>query len=342
MRGGGGGGGLESLRNEYANKLSDYTYFKEQNRLNREPYYPSSKLRHCLLACVAVIVETLFNGNFLGIGAQGGRIEGYTLALIISIINVGGAFGGGNAARFLNDRSVIRTGLGLLCVLLCIVVLILFNLLVAHYRESLLASLASGEYVEALEAGKQAWESFSNNWFGVTDFMSWLLFGMGMISAGLGAWKGYFLEDPYPGYSRRARALKDARDKLQEEEGDAIDDIAQIREESVKNIDHYVNQFRNSLMRSRDMRTNLLELPRNFQREREKLRSQIKLLHAKYCPDEEDITLGEPLPEQKPLLMENIDLASVEECAREHRQKLIDRCNTAMSGLKATVGPLRK
>ncbi len=224
--------------------------------------------------------------------------------------------------------------LGFLSALLCAVILILFNLLVAHYREALLASTG---YAETIGAGKRAWEAFSINYFGVSDFMSWLLFGMGLISAGLGAWKGYSMEDPYPGYSRRDRALKHAQDEWQEEREAAMDKLAELREEGVKNIDHYVDRFRRGLMRARKVRTSLFELSRNFQQEREKLRLQIKVLHAKHCPDEEPISLGEPLPEQETPSIESIDFALVEECARDHRQKLIDRCNTAMNSFQATA-----
>ena len=325
---------LEIFRTEYANKLSDYDHFKEHNRLNREPYYPKSKLRHSLLAICAGGIETFFNGNMLAIGALGGLIQGYTIALTISVINVGGAFWAGNWARLLNDRTAIRQGLGVFVVLLGAVILILFNLLVAHYREAL---VASGEYTETIEAGKRAWDAFSKNWFGVSDFMSWLLFGMGAMSAGLGAWKGYSMEDPYPGYSRRARALKDAQIGFQHKQEDAMDGISKLQAGGVKKIDHYVDQFRIRRTKAGKMRTNILDLDRDFQRERERLLSRIKLLQAKHCPDEEPIFLGELHSEQEPAPVKSIDFALVEECARRRRQKLADHCNTAMISFKTTV-----
>ena len=116
-----------------------------------------------------------------------------------------------------------------------------------------------------------------------------------------------------------------------------MDGISKLQAGGVKKIDHYVDQFRIRRTKAGKMRTNILDLDRDFQRERERLLSRIKLLQAKHCPDEEPIFLGELHSEQEPVPVKSIDFALVEECARGRRQKLADHCNTAMISFKTTV-----
>ena len=328
---------LDALRTEYADKLNDYNRFKERNRLDREPYYPKSKLRHSLWAIAAGIVETGLNGVLLAVGEQSGLIGGYGLALMIAVVNVGAAFAAGNIARFINDRSATRRSFVFLFVwLLCPCLFVLLNLLVAHYRDAILAVLASGGYVETLESGKRAVESFLESWFGVSGFRSWLLFGMGMIAAGVGAWKGYSMEDPYPGYGRRHRARNDALDNLQKKRRDVAHEIDKIREEGFKSINSYHTHFKNSRMAAESTRGLLLALPRKLRWGREYLLLKIELLQSMYCPNEKPVTLDAPFPELKAPNTSDIDPAMIEECVRAQRQKLIDRCSLAVSGSQTT------
>lgn len=328
---------LDAIRTEYADKLNDYNRFKERNRLDREPYYPKSKLRHSLWAIAVVILETIINSELLAVGEQSGLIGGFFLALMIALVNVGAAFAAGYIARFINVRSATRRAFGFLFVLLlCPCFFVLLNLLVAHYRDAVLAGLASGGYVETLESGKRAVESFLESWFGVSGFRSWLLSGMGMIAAVVGAWKGYSMEDPYPGYGRRHRARNDALDNLQKKRREVVHEIDKIREEGFKSINSYHTHFKNSRMAAESTRGLLLALPRRLRWGREDLLLKIELLQSMYCPNEKPVTLDAPLPELKAPNTSDIDPAMIEECVRAQRQKLIDRCSLAVSGSQAT------
>ena len=331
--GGGGGGDLDTLRTEYADKLRDYSHFKENNHLDREPYYPESKLRHLAVAGIVVLIETSLNGNLLAVGLESGLFQGLGVALLISVINVGGAGFAGYGARLIHVRNAFRKRLGFLCAFFGVGCLIPFNLLTAHFREAI--STSGGNVT--LDAGKLALDSFSQSWFGVSDFMSWALFGLGVFAALIGAGDGYTIEDPYPGYGRRHRALKDARDRFQQGREAAMDEIADIQRKGAKHIDNYVEQFRSSLKTAQGMRANLLELPKRLQGERKKLLADVPPLQAKYCPAENPVVLDEPQPEPEPPLVESIDFALVEECARSHSQELADRCNSARSDLRVTT-----
>lgn len=101
-----------------------------------------------------------------------------------------------------------------------------FQRFVAHYRDI---------YQTAGDATRvgDAWASLVHAPFGIQSISSWLLFAAGLFFSGAAAWKGYGLDDPYPGYGaleRRRRAAADdyriERDGLINEAGEIADDYA--------------------------------------------------------------------------------------------------------------------
>ena len=321
---------LRAFENDYAGRQADYLHFRESNGLVREPHYPEGRLRHALAAICVGLVETVLNGNVLAIGATGGLIQGWSIAAMVSAVNVGCAFCGGNTSRFVNDRSWVRRSLGFFSVGACSIVLVLFNLLVAHYREALLGSEG---YAETLEAGQRAWEAFSAGYFGVSDFMSWILFAMGMMAAGLGAWKGFTLEDSCPGYSRRARALKDVEADWREARERGVDDVAQLQSESASRINQYGHDHETNRATAETARTSASRLRDRLCRERAKLLADVEFLQARHCPNEEPITLGAMPAEQELPPVDFVDSAVVADCARSNLENLAARCSAAVNAL---------
>ena len=321
---------LDDSRIEWDNKLADYQRFRDTNNITREPYYREDRFRHVLLALFAILAETILNGNFLATGAQGGLVQGWTLALGISFINVGGAFCGGSLARLVNDRTWTRRTIGFLSIATCACILILFNLLVAHYREALLASQG---YTETLQSGKQAWTAFSENYVGVSDFMSWMLFALGMMSAGIGAWKGYSMEDPYPGYSRLARALRVSEAECKYNLEDALGKFKKIQKEVTSGIDQYVNDYRLRLSTAQSLSSSLADLPSRLRSEREKLLNSLLVLHAKYCPEEKMIELAPVLRRTDLPNSNNIPVDDVVEYAQKRQARITQRCKEVLNTL---------
>lgn len=323
---------IADSQSEWRNKLNDYDRFRVNNGLRREPYYCEDRLRHVLLAILAIFAETLLNGNLLATGAQGGLLQGWTFAFGIAFINVGGAFCGGNLARMVNHRTWTRRTIGFFAIAICTCILILFNLLVAHYREALLASQG---YSETIEAGRQAWTAFSQNYIGVSDFMSWMLFALGMISAAIGAWKGYTMEDPYPHYSRLARALRSSDAEFKERLEDALDEFETIQEEATSSIDQHVNDYRLRLSTAQTQSHCLIELPTRLCIERKKLLNSLTVLHAEYCPREKAIELEESTLQAEMPSMENVPAKNIVDHAKEKRDEIIQRYHTVVSELSS-------
>lgn len=323
---------IADSQSEWRNKLNDYDRFRVNHGLKREPYYCEDRFRHILIAIVAIIAETVLNGNILATGAQGGLLQGWTLAFGIAFINVAGAFCAGNLARMVNHRKWSRRTIGFLSIAFCTCILILFNLLVAHYREALLASQG---YTETIEAGQQAWTAFSENYIGVSDFMSWMLFALGMISAGIGAWKGYTMEDPYPHYSRLARALRTSDVEFKDGLEDALREFDIIQEEAVRSIDQYVNDYRLRLSNAQSQSMSLAELPSRLSGERRKLLNSLTVLHAEYCAQEREIELEETVLQTVVPSAKNVPAKIIVDHAKEKRDEIIQLCHTVVAELSS-------
>ena len=325
---------IEAMHKDCSRRLHDYEHFRHQNDLTREPYYPEDRLRHVLLAVVALVAESLLNASMLAIGSTGGLIGGWFIAITIACLNVGGAFVGGNLARLVHDRSWARRTLGYVSIGSIGLVLIAFNLLVAHYREALVIAATQG-YEETMSAGRVALESFREDYFGASDFMSWTLFGLGLLSAALGAWKGYTIEDPYPGFSRRARALKHAETEFRDELEEALEDVAEIQRSRTREVNQYADEYRGRLASSQTLRSQVGSLRRRLDSEFKTLDAKVEFLHAKHCPDEDAVVIGELAPREPLPDVDEDHSARIEQSAAAARETLVERTNAAVERLKA-------
>lgn len=332
---------LSAARTDLENKRQDYQGFRERNNLVREPHYPESVFRHVVLLILIALAETVLNGSMLSIGALGGLVQGWSIAFVIAVFNIGVAFALGNLIRLVNSKAFLDRTLGFLCAGLSIVVALLFNLFVAHYRSALLASEG---FDESIAAGTRAWDSYSSGVFNVPDFMSWLLFGFGVLAAGFAAYKGYSLEDPYPGYSRRARAFKAAQDRFQDEYDDVIDELSQFQEDEAKQIDQHLQNLRVRVSDARESHVRASQLRARLASELAKLASDVEFLQAKHCPEEQPIRFqailsganrGAAVDSVPPPV--EVDIEEVARLVRSKRLELSQRCAAVLERLRASA-----
>src|SRR5690606_21562128 len=101
-----------------------------------------------------------------------------------------------------------------------------FNLWVAHYREAVGAFLEGG--------GKVAMQTLRTDPFGLTDFQSWVLFGIGALFAFIAFVDALSMDDPYPFYGKLDRALEDARAAYAEERDALIADLEDIKRDTIQ------------------------------------------------------------------------------------------------------------
>ncbi len=335
---------LSELRVDLENKRQDYYNFREANQLKREPHYPDSVFRHIVILILIGLIETGLNGSMLAVGAEGGYVQGWGIALSIAVVNLGMAFACGNLCRLVNSPRLPVRAAGIASGVIGGLLVVMFNLFVAHYRSALTAST---EYGASLEAGTRAWETFSTSFSNIPDFMSWLLAGFGILAAGYAGYKGYSLADPFPGYSRRHKAFMAAQGVFNDENHDVIEEISKFQDKTLKSLDQYLHNLQIRLTTARNATLMSSELVETHRVEQARLAARVEYLHTKYCPDEQPISMDFPSPDRfssngatpgaeghdSPAQLGDLD--AVAEMARSYKSEISTRCSEALDELRS-------
>ena len=196
---------LEIISEQLKETADERRSFKAKNRLDRTAHYPDTAmivLRWGLIA-VLFLIESLANANFLAKGSDYGLIGGWVEAIAISFMNIGfsviiGLF----VLREIWHRQFFRKLWGLLGLTTWLAFTLVFNLLVAHYREQAGIITEISGYVFA---------EFVENPFGINEFQSWMLFGIGSLFAIISLLDALKMDDLYPFYGKLNRKYEKLR-----------------------------------------------------------------------------------------------------------------------------------
>ena len=199
--------------------------FRCRHGLQREPQYPESKLWHWAILILILLAETILNGLMLSRGTIGGLLEGFSIALVLAVINlsVGGVIGG--VALPLTRR--VSWSLRVVCAVVLFAAIIFsvgFNLVVGHYRDAL-----GGPAPEF--AARESLTTFFSQPFQLADLNSWLLCVLGLLFAVIAVIDTYRMDDPYWGYGPLARRAQRVRDDFIGERRHLIEEATQRRNE---------------------------------------------------------------------------------------------------------------
>ena len=156
-----------------------------------------------ILFAIAV-AESILNASLLAQGNQLGLLGGWTEAVLISLINAGflAAF---SAALFRQTVHVSGTKrwFGRLGLLVLLVAAVVFNLILAHYRNAL-----SGDTPES--AASIAWITFTSDPLALGDVRSLMLFLIGLSVWLFSTYEWLKMDDIYPGFGAVSRKHREA------------------------------------------------------------------------------------------------------------------------------------
>ncbi|UZE97220.1 hypothetical protein [Alkalimarinus alittae] len=221
---------LAAVRGDVIAAEDDLSDFKKVNKLRRSADYPESHVLTLGILVFALLIESLLNGFFFAKGSDFGLVGGVSIALIVSLLNISiGYLSGWWVFRYKNHISRKWVYCSTILFISTVVVSIVFNLLVAHYREAL--------GVDPEHAATLAVSSFQDGLLSITDVESWLLFMIGIVFFSLAVYKGYSMDDPYPGYgkmSRKRNRLLGDLDELRKEMIDDLDELHQYHLEIIE------------------------------------------------------------------------------------------------------------
>jgi hypothetical protein len=217
----------QRLRTETA-----YKYFRAQNDIHDEPFYPESVWWHFGVLAVLGLVETVTNAFFYE-NSQG-LLGGFFVALGIAALNMATAMLLGNMFRFKNLASVDKKVIGWIALAAFVFTTLLFNALFASFRSEYQLVTDPTELKELGAAFQRAWPEamliFRAD-MQFRDLWSFLLFGLGVLLSIAAFWKGYTLDDRYPGHGHVARERKKAEQ--------AEHEIQDVLRQKIKDLLHH-------------------------------------------------------------------------------------------------------
>lgn len=186
-------------------------YFRVTNNIHEESNYPDSLLWHFGVLLVFALIETGVN-TFFYENSQG-LLGGFFVALTIAGLNIGSAMLLGYWFRFKNLASVDKKIVGWAAFVAFTLTAVFFNALFASFRTEYQLVVDPSETAQLSAAFQHAWPEamlifradmqFKDHW-------SFLLFGIGVLLSIAAFWKGYTLDDKYPGHGRMDKTYKAA------------------------------------------------------------------------------------------------------------------------------------
>lgn len=221
-------GNLKISLKEYQDADVAFRQFRNNNSINDPAHGDNGFLKWFAVSLVIIAAESVLNGVFFAKAHEMGLAGGVGNALAISVVNVGLASLAGLVTRNFNHVRPWRKIIGALSFLGAACLALLFNFIVAHFRDAMTAAAwdqAAGRAVERAIAVHFP-ESID----------AWLLALLGLLAAALAGWKTYGADHPYPGYGRISRKRNEAYETYCDKQETAIDSLKEIR-----------NKFNNSL-----------------------------------------------------------------------------------------------
>lgn len=190
----------------------DWRYFRAANGISDQAVYPESHIWHFAIVGLLALIETGINAFFYE-NAQG-VLGGFTVALGVAAINMGGALILGIGFRYKNLAAIDKKMLGWLCLIAFIALSVYCNALFSAFRAEYQILVDPSDPTQLRHAFAQAsgeakkvfvWD------MRFADLMSLILFGLGFLLSCAAFYKGYTIDDRYPDHGRKDRAVKAAQ-----------------------------------------------------------------------------------------------------------------------------------
>jgi hypothetical protein len=219
---------LHGLRRHLADLERERDDFRRRHNLTRAAHWASGGNLTVKIGVLLVlfVFEVFLNGFFLAKGSELGYLGGASEAFTFALLNIGVSFLiAVVGVRELNHRNPVRKAFGFFALLCYLALLVAINLSLAHYRE------VSAEMIT--DAGREVLSRLKTMPLGLTDFKSWLLFGLGVLCSLIAFADSFLIFDPYPGYASLEKRRAEAHDAYIRRKNDLIERLLEIRDEAI-------------------------------------------------------------------------------------------------------------
>ena len=223
---------FDKQRAEFEEAARDLKEFRQVHRLSHVADYPISQFAHWLWVPVFMIIETFAGANLLGGVSRGGVIEGWMVAVVLTIVNVllGGVVGRlwcfthydwGLAKLFAYIQGVLFAAIALL-----------WNNIAGHVRDVYVLAETSGELEAPDKAFATAWRTMIDHPLPWDSLHSAGLALIGIFVFVLTAYKSYTVDDHFPGYGAKHRKAEALRNRYSDELHDALLELKSERDKA--------------------------------------------------------------------------------------------------------------
>jgi hypothetical protein len=206
--------------------------FRQINSLEYRPAKQATSWPNLIgLSLLIVLLESVGNAYLFSQNNPLGFLGGVMAALLVSLGNVCMSTLLGVGSRYINLSGFSRLFwklIGLSYVILWIAFAAVYNSAVAHFRDAVETTL------DWREAGELAIQTLLSNPAGLHTLESYILVLLGFFISIVAFLKGYHSADPYPGYSRVAQDVVDARNDYIAHLEASIGDLASHKDAAVE------------------------------------------------------------------------------------------------------------
>lgn len=237
---------LESQRSEYNDAKHDLDNFRKQNNLLRVAHYPNSQTAHWLWVVFAAIIESFVSANLLGSVSRGGVIEGWMLAVVLTLINVSLGIGAGKFLRLMNFGWGVKFFASVTTILFSLIALV-WNALAGHLRDVYVLAEKNGEFEAIDKAFRLAYQKVLDQPLPWESLSSAGLALIGIVVFVLAVYKSYCSDDPFPRYGMKDRKVESLRVRYQENLNNARNSIKSMGDEMIMKIEEINERYQADL-----------------------------------------------------------------------------------------------
>ena len=222
--------------------------FKTKANLERVAEYNERDTWYWWLVGI-IAIEAVANAMMLAGVNEYGLLGALAIMLAIGVVNAG-ILGGviGEGWRQTNSAGLLRKLRGWMVVAIGATGMILWNLLVGHFRDSMLAVVTKA-MLGASSLGElltdDTIERFLNSPLGLEGMQSWVLAAFGAGCCVVATWKWLKRDDVYPGYGAVHRAATEHNEEYRQEITQRRNDLSTVYKTYIEKIRDERDQVQN-------------------------------------------------------------------------------------------------
>ena len=236
-------GDLDNQRAEFEEAARHLKEFRQQHRLSRVANYPSNQFAHWLWIPVAGIAETFVGANLLGSVSRGGVIEGWMVAVVLTLVNILLGAWAGRVWRsthydlgFVKLFAYAQGGIAA-------AVALVWNDVAGHVRDVYVQAEKTGALEAPDVAFASAYRTMIERPLPWESLQSAGLALVGIAVFVLTAYKAYTADDTFPGYGPRHRKAEALRERYQVDLNNALKELVATRNEANVAIEEIKNRY---------------------------------------------------------------------------------------------------